>query len=59
MYNPKLRHELIRKLHFAAKARGMPMTHYLNKIVEEALVSEPEPPPYEPSARKKTRRNTL
>lgn len=58
MYSPKLRKDLIRKLYFAAKARGMPMTRYLAEIVGEALVGESDPPPYEPSARRKTRRNT-
>ncbi len=57
MYSPKLRKDLIRKLYVAAKARGMPMTRYLAKVVEEALVGEPEPPPYEPHRGQKTERN--
>ena len=48
MYQPKIKDRHIRRLYFLAKKQGKKMTHVLNEIVEEALVGEPEPPPYEP-----------
>ena len=47
MYQPKIKDRHIRRLYFLAKKQGKKMTHVLNEIVEEALVGEPEPPPYE------------
>ncbi len=46
LYQPKIRDPLIRKLYFRAKREGKPMTRVLNVIIEQALISEPEPPPY-------------
>ncbi len=47
LYQPKIHDPLIRKLYFRAKREGKPMTRVANEIIEQALVSEPEPPPYE------------
>ena len=47
MYQPKIKDKLIRKLYFLAKREGKKMTHVLNEILEEYLIAEPEPPPYE------------
>ena len=47
LYQPKIHDPLIRKLYFRAKREGQPMTRLLNKVIEQALISEPEPPPYE------------
>jgi hypothetical protein len=49
MYQPKIKDHLIRKLFFAAKRAGKKMTHLINEILEEYLVTEPDPPPYEPA----------
>ena len=48
MYQPKIKAHLIRKLYFLAKREQKKMTHVVNEILEEYLVTEPEPPPYEP-----------
>ena len=47
LYQPKICDPLIRKLYFKAKKEGKPMTRIVNEVIEQALVSEPEPPPYE------------
>lgn len=47
MYQPKIKDDLIRKLYFRARKEGKKMTHLINAILEEYLVDEPEPPPYE------------
>ena len=47
LYQPRIKDELIRKLYFFAKREKRPMTKVLNQIVENALVHEPDPPPYE------------
>ena len=52
MYQPKMKEHLICKLYFLAKRRHKKMTHVLNEILEEYLVTEPEPPPYEPQWRR-------
>ena len=52
LYQPEMQDELVRKLYSAAKRQGKSMTHVLNEIVADALVSEPEPPPYEKSMKK-------
>ena len=49
MYQPKIKDELIRKLYFLALREKKKMTHVVNEILEEYLVAEPEPPPYEAS----------
>ncbi|MCX8493996.1 MAG: hypothetical protein ORN23_07185 [Chthoniobacterales bacterium] len=36
-YTPELSRELVRKLYFAAKAEGIPMTRWLNRLVDGAL----------------------
>ena len=46
IYQPRIRDPLIRKLYFLAKRQGKPMTQILNEIVEQALIAEPDPPPY-------------
>jgi hypothetical protein len=48
MYQPKIKDELIRKLYFLAQREKKKMTHVVNEILEEYLVAEPDPPPYEP-----------
>ena len=48
MYQPKIKEHLIRKLYFLAQREKKKMTHVINEILEEYLVAEPEPPPYEP-----------
>ncbi len=47
LYQPKIRDPLIRKLYFRAKREGKPMSRMLNELIGQALISEPEPPPYE------------
>ena len=47
LYQPRIRDPLIRKLYFWAKREGKPMTRLVNEVIEQALISEPEPPPYE------------
>jgi len=47
LYQPRIKDNLIRRLYFAAKREGKKMTHLINEIMEEYLVDEPEPPPYE------------
>jgi hypothetical protein len=41
-YTPELRRELVKKLYFAAKAEGIPMTQWLNRLVDRALSEFPE-----------------
>ena len=41
-YTPELRRELVRRLYFAAKAEGIPMTRWLNRLVDGALKELPE-----------------
>ena len=41
-YTPELRRELVKKLYFAAKAEGIPMTRWLNRLVDGALKELPE-----------------
>jgi hypothetical protein len=48
MYQPKIKDALIRNLYFLAQREGKKMTHVLNEVLEEYLIAEPEPPPYEP-----------
>ena len=47
MYQPKIKKHLIRKLYFLAKREKKKMTQMLNEILEEYMVTEPDPPPYE------------
>jgi len=44
MYQPKIKEHLIRKLYVLAKREQKKMTHVINEILEEYLVTEPEPP---------------
>lgn len=37
MYTPKISDDLIRRLYHLAKARGIPMTHLVNELLENAL----------------------
>jgi hypothetical protein len=41
-YTPELRRDLVRKLYFAAKAEGIPMTKWLNRLVDESLREFPK-----------------
>ena len=44
MYQPKIKEHLIRKLYVLAKRERKKMTHMINEILEEYLVTEPDPP---------------
>ena len=37
MYSPKIDEDLIPKIYHAAKARGMPMTKFVNDILQRGL----------------------
>jgi len=39
MYSPKVREDLIPRIYQAAKAAGVPMTHWVNHAVETALTA--------------------
>lgn len=62
MYAPKISDDLIHRLYHLAKARGIPMTHLVNELLENALdkiegkaeVNDP-PSNYQPSNPKKRR----
>jgi hypothetical protein len=43
MYSPKIRVELVRKLYFYARRRGVPMTYIVNALLDQLLCKEPEP----------------
>ncbi|MCG3148186.1 MAG: hypothetical protein PCFJNLEI_01629 [Verrucomicrobiae bacterium] len=45
MYSPKIDEKLIPVLYRAAKARGIPMTTLVNRLLTEALVRETVPAP--------------
>lgn len=45
MYSPKIAEELIPVLYRTAKARGLPMTRLVNRIIREALAHEVLPQP--------------
>lgn len=40
MYQPKIKHHLVRKLYRVAKRNGIPMTYVANVILENALIHE-------------------
>ena len=37
MYSPKIAEDLIPRIYQAAKARGMPMTKFINDILQRAI----------------------
>jgi hypothetical protein len=46
MYSPKIKETLIPLIYRAAKAQGIPMTRWVNRILEEALSTDvPETDP--------------
>ncbi len=40
MYSPKIREDLIPRLYRIAKQAGMPMTRWVNRLIETALREE-------------------
>lgn len=42
-YQPEMGRDLVRRLHFAAKAERIPMTRYLRRLLDREL--PPHPPP--------------
>jgi len=50
MYSPKIREDLVPRLHRAAKSAGLPMTTWVNRVIEASLPEEAalheQPPPY-------------
>lgn len=64
VYQPKISDDLIHRLYHAAKARGIPMTHLVNELLEIALAKTPgevkDPPssyqPSEPKSKKGDKR---
>jgi hypothetical protein len=42
MYSPKIRDDLIPKIYQAAKKADMPMTVWVNEVIEEALSNRQE-----------------
>ena len=40
MYNPKISEDLIPRIYRAAKQEKIPMTHWVNRIVQNALPEE-------------------
>lgn len=61
VYQPKISDDLIHRLYHLAQARGIPMTHLVNELLETALtktqgeVNEP-PSSYQPSKPKSKKR---